>query len=65
MFTTAKVECFRVKQSTMVFIGDEAVLENSRVLWREDCSGNTVKRAEMLDTHMAYSIKVFSNCCVV
>ncbi|KAH3756431.1 silent information regulator family protein [Pelomyxa schiedti] len=44
-----KVECFKTTNCRVVFIGDEAVLENARVLWREACTGNTVTRGEIVN----------------
>ncbi|KAH3758191.1 silent information regulator family protein [Pelomyxa schiedti] len=48
-----KIECFLTTNCRFVIIGDEAVLENARILWREGCAGNQVIRGEMKNTEMS------------
>ncbi|KAH3767829.1 silent information regulator family protein [Pelomyxa schiedti] len=48
-----KVECFRTTNCSIIFIGDEVVLENSRVIWREGCQNNTVNQGVMTVTTSA------------
>eukprot|EP01105_Mastigella_eilhardi_P023254 TRINITY_DN5831_c0_g1_i1.p1 TRINITY_DN5831_c0_g1~~TRINITY_DN5831_c0_g1_i1.p1 ORF type:complete len:567 (-),score=145.91 TRINITY_DN5831_c0_g1_i1:119-1819(-) len=51
-----KVECFNVTNCAFTFIGDEVVLENARVLWRERCKDNFVRRGEMTNTVASYAL---------
>ncbi|KAH3757581.1 silent information regulator family protein [Pelomyxa schiedti] len=51
-----KAECFHVRQSGVVYIGDAALVEEAIVIWREGCSQNKLCLAEIKDD-IGYELK--------
>eukprot|EP01106_Pelomyxa_sp_JSP_P013881 TRINITY_DN4270_c0_g2_i1.p1 TRINITY_DN4270_c0_g2~~TRINITY_DN4270_c0_g2_i1.p1 ORF type:complete len:531 (+),score=125.86 TRINITY_DN4270_c0_g2_i1:49-1641(+) len=42
-----KMECFDVRDSVVVYIGDSVLVEDEVVVWRQGCYGNRVQVAEL------------------
>eukprot|EP00727_Mastigamoeba_balamuthi_P001528 m51a1_g11372 putative silent information regulator family protein (576) ;mRNA; r:16195-18490 len=52
-----KVECWNTRESTVVFVGDDALMENGRAIWHEGCSGNKLIHGVLEPSVVSWAIR--------